>query len=113
MRRASFGGGVHVRSAEAMPLAAGLVLFALGVLFFGSTVGADPAATKLRKPDAKIVECDRVLEGGGRFLSLKLGDGTKVLWRFGETPDRKANAAAELAAMAAVKRLPQWAGAKK
>lgn len=106
VHRASHLSSAHLRAPEYGPLAAGVVLLALGVLFWGSTFGRDPAAAKLRD-GVKIVECSGVTERGGRFLSMKLGDGSVVQWRYGRTVDD----AREAAAVKAVKRLPQWAGA--
>jgi len=111
LHRASSITHAHVRSSEMLPLVVGAVLLALGALFLASVFGADPAATKLRKPDAKVTGCSCVSERGVRYLSMKLGDGAEVRWRFGAAHDPKVNVKAETAAVQAVRSLPQWAGA--
>jgi len=111
LRRASSITHAHVRSSETLPLVVGAVLLVLGALFVASIYGDDPAAAKLRKPDAKVTGCSCVSERGLRYLSMKLADGTEVRWSFGALHDPKLNAKAETAAVKAVRSLPQWAGA--
>ncbi len=111
LHRASSISHAHLRSAETLPLAVGAVLLVLGALFVASIFGADPAATKLRKPDTKVVSCSCVTERNVRYLSMKLRDGSEVRWRFGAAHDPKRHAKAETAAVQAVRSLPQWVGA--
>lgn len=110
LHRASSITHAHIRSSETLPLVVGAVLLMLGALFVASIYGADPAATKLRKPDAKVTGCSCISERGVRYLSMTLADGTAVRWSFGALHDPKLHAKAETAAEKAVRSLPQWAG---
>jgi hypothetical protein len=110
LHRASIYGELRVRGEEWIAAIVGLVLFGVGLLLaavaWQSATEKDDAGP-LGDPATRIVGVRRVVNNAGRWLAIRLEGGGELRLKFRAlVPDENA----EIAALEAVERLPQWKG---